>query len=93
MALQITKPTTFGGQVVYWRVDTLTISPRHNSAQINLGGYLDAATAAAGAKPAVRLTIDVPYSEFAALPAYDNLLKQVYRHLKTQTDWSSALDV
>lgn len=93
MALQIGKDLSIGVQALYWRIDTITISPRHNSARVNFGGYIDAAAAAAGKKPAVRMEIDVPYSEFSALPAYDNLMRQVYRYIKTQPDWAAAVDV
>lgn len=89
MALNISRPTSFGVDATYWRIISAQIDFGKNRMAIFMAGYTSEEARDAGAAPLVQEQVDFIAESF--IP--DATRSVVYDALKTLPDWKEAEDV
>lgn len=89
MALQISKPTTYGVDASYWRIGVMNIHPRASNVCVVMDGYLNQAARQSGAQPLSFVELTLPYTTDVVDGGRDGS----YEAVKLTPEFTGATDV
>lgn len=91
MAMQISKPSNYGVNATYWRIEGGTIDYGSMVLRINVAGYLDAAARDAGKAPLAFESVAWSGVDFPDVAEPTRVA--LYTKLMAMPEWAGAVEV